>query len=100
MGVSVPRALQVVLMWIVSAAWVANLVIGYFKPDLGQQAVNAAFMVVLAVLFRALRRSRDGDDGEDQSVAEVLEEARRTVGEVIAGEPGRAPAERRPGDET
>lgn len=81
-----PRALQIALMWIVSLAWIANIVIGYLKPELGQQAINAAFMVVLAVLFRTLRRSR-GEDDEGGSASEALDEARRLVGDAIAGDP-------------
>lgn len=84
-----PRALQIALMWIVSLAWVANIVIGYFKPDLGQQAVNAAFMVVLAVLFRTLRRGRADDEEPGSSAVEALDEVRRLVGDA---------PERRPGD--
>lgn len=93
-----PRALQIALMWIVSLAWIANIVVGYFKPELGQQAINAAFMVVLAVLFRTLRRGRGGDDDQGGSAGEALDEVRRLVGDTIAGDPGQAPANRRPGD--
>jgi hypothetical protein len=77
-------------MWVVSLAWVANIVIGYFKPDLGQQAVNAAFMIVLAILFRTLRRSRsDGDDDESGGTAlEALDEVRRLVGDAPDRKPG------------
>lgn len=92
-----PRALQIVLMWIVSLAWIANIVVGYVKPELGQQVINAPFMVVLAILFRTLRRNRGGDDGEDQggTAVDALDEARRLVGDAIAGDP----PNRRPGDE-
>jgi hypothetical protein len=74
--------LQIALMWIVSLAWVANIVIGWINPNLGQQAVNAAFMVVLAVLFRTLRRARqEGDDEPGGSAVEALDEVRRLVGD-------------------
>ncbi len=86
-----PRALQIALMWTVALAWVANLVVGYFEPDRAQQAVNAAFMVVVAVLWRELRRSRP--EGGEESPSEVLDEARRAVGDLLSGE------ERRPGDQ-
>lgn len=90
-----PRALQIGLMWIVSLAWVANLVIGYLKPALGQQPVNVAFMLVLAVMVRSLRRSRGNgtDEADDEGqAADALDDVRRKVGDAIAG------TDRKPGD--
>lgn len=81
-----PRPLQALLLWFISAAWVANLVISYFKPALGQPAVNAAFMVVAAILYRQLRRERkNGESDDDPSAADMLDEARRTVAELADG---------------
>ncbi|MDX3661336.1 hypothetical protein PV646_28860 [Streptomyces sp. ID05-26A] len=78
-----PRPLQALLLWFISAAWVANLVISYFKPALGQPAVNAAFMVVAAILYRQLRREKKNADTDDEgSVADMLNEARQTVAEL------------------
>ena len=81
-----PRALQVVLLWIITLAWVANLVVGFFNPALSQPIVNAPFMVVAAILFRQIRRQRSADDNE--SSADVIDEARRTVGDLISGDRG------------
>lgn len=92
-----PRALQIALMWIVTLAWVGNLIVGYLAPALGQQAVNAAFMLVLAILLRSVRRTR-ADNNDDETPAGALDEVRQIVGDAITGNPGRTP-ERREGDQ-
>lgn len=92
-----PRVLQIVLMWLVTLAWVANLIIGWLAPALGQQAVNAAFMLVLAILLRSLRRNKPGgnDDTDEQTPAGALDEVRQIVGDAISG----TNRERKAGDE-
>ncbi len=92
-----PRPLQIALMWIVTLAWVGNLIVGYLAPALGQQAVNAAFMLVLAILLRSVRRNR-ADNNDDETPAGALDEVRQIVGDAITGNPGRTP-ERREGDQ-
>jgi hypothetical protein len=84
-------------MWIVTLAWVGNLIVGYLAPALGQQAVNAAFMLVLAILLRSVRRNR-ADNNDDETPAGALDEVRQIVGDAITGNPGRTP-ERREGDQ-
>lgn len=92
-----PRALQIALMWIVSLAWIANVVIGYIAPALGQQQINVAFMAVIAVLMRSLHRKRnpgndDDSDDEPGPTISTLDDVRRMVGDAIAGN------DRKPGD--
>ncbi len=82
-----PKLLQKLLMWLVTAAWVANLVIGYVYPERDQQAVNAAFMLVMGVLWGSARRKNGEDD--PAGPAEALEQARRVVGDMT----GRSPDE-------
>lgn len=61
-----PTWMAVTVVVIVTAAWVANVVIGYFDPARASMAVNAAFTIVMGLLVRSatvgrLRRRIGGD---------------------------------------
>ena len=47
----IPRPLAIGLTVVIAAVWVANAVVGYFDPARASVAVNAAFTIVLGLIY-------------------------------------------------
>lgn len=47
----IPRPLAIGLTIVIAAVWVANAVVGYFDPARASVAVNAAFTIVLGLIY-------------------------------------------------
>lgn len=74
----IPRPLAIGLTIVIAAVWVANAVVGYFDPARASVAVNAAFTIVLGLIYggsgvigrarrrvsRAINSERAEQDGE------------------------------------
>lgn len=57
-----PQPLIVALVILVSLAWTANLVVGYFKLAETEPSVNAVFAIIVGALFAMGRKKNDRSD--------------------------------------
>lgn len=62
-----PKPLLIGLVVLVSAAWIANLTIGYLGIADTEPSVNAVFMLIIGALFPVVRRAVRGskNNGDD-----------------------------------
>jgi hypothetical protein len=93
---------------VIALLWVVNAVVGWIDPTRRQDTVSAAFMFVLAILYRGLQRKAaalpgapdapddpddpDAPDPQPEDDPPALNRVRRALGDLVAGE---APAPRR-----
>jgi hypothetical protein len=57
-----PRPVITFLVILVSLAWTANLVVGYFKLAETEPSVNAIFAIIVGALFAMGKKKPDRSD--------------------------------------
>lgn len=54
-----PRPIIIALVILVSLAWTANLIVGYFKLGETEPSVNAIFAIIVGALFAIVRKNNN-----------------------------------------
>ena len=57
-----PRPVIVALVILVSLAWTANLIVGYFQLGETEPSVNAIFAIIVGALVAVIRKNNRGDN--------------------------------------
>lgn len=60
-----PRPIIIALVILVSLAWTANLIVGYFKLAETEPSVNAVFAIIVGALFAMGRKREENQDRSD-----------------------------------